>query len=183
MSCLAISCFCSYIIAFWERGQTVCVCWKTCTSLWLIPPPLLVFPLILSLTDKSRISLCVAVLVSPEPFSHAQLHQRFLTNLCNLLWYAQLLTICFHQKVSLGYKQCVLLWTSEKVNYVFHWVITLPQSHLILFSVRGFFCYVFFFPPSAADAGICKETVSHINLLTVPSVKVLKTEIYLTAAP
>lgn len=110
----------------------------------LIDSPPLVFPLILSLTDKSRISLCVAVLVSPEPFSHAQLHQRFLTNLCNLLWYAQLLTICFHQKVSLGYKQCVLLWTSEKVNYVFHWVITLPQSYLILFSIWGFF--VLFFP-------------------------------------
>lgn len=39
-------------------------------------PPPLVFPLILSLTDKSRISLCVAVLVSPEPFSHAQLHSK-----------------------------------------------------------------------------------------------------------
>lgn len=141
----------------------------------------LVFSLILSLTDKSRISLCVAVLVSPEPISHAQLHQRFLTNLCNLLWYAQLLTICFHQKVSLGYKQCVLLWTSEKVNYVFHWVITLPQSHLILFSVKGFFCYVFFFPLRSR----CRypQRNSHINLLTVSSVEVLKTEIYLTAAP
>lgn len=50
-------------------------------------------------------------------------------------------------------------------------------------AVLSLCCGCCFFPLSSlAVAGICKETVSHINLLTVPAVKVLKTEIYLTAA-